>query len=167
MLMFDHAISSSGEPTVVDRRNDLYRVTLEGAHYYEIGRTLPLMVMGRGVVDLVTPTQLVINEYGTTVEFRRLNVVQRRLLTTKELELLGKILQMTEGTTPGFMRSDSDTQRTGMDAAMRMMVGSDRSARQIARGDDDDDDDRRGPSLVDMMKRSNPGMLFDDDDDRW
>lgn len=162
MLMFDHSIVSTGEPSAVDRRNDIYRTTLEGAHYFEIGKTVPLMVMGRGVVDLVNPTQLTINEYGTTVEFRRLYVTQRRILSNKELETLNKILQMTGGVTPGFMKSDGDTQRTGMDAAMRMMVGADRSARQIARGDDDDDD---GPSLVDMMKRSNPGMMFDEDSD--
>lgn len=164
MLQFDHVLFAT-DVSVVDRRDSIYKVTLEGQHYVELGVTIPLAVQGQGVIDLATPTEIVMNEYGTTIRFRKLNVVQRHLLSAKDLAVIGKAFQMGGGNYGGEMRrTDSDTQRTGMDAATRMMLGADRSARQIARGDEDDDD-RGGMSLTDMMRRSNPGMTFFDEDD--
>ena len=135
---------------------------LEGAQIFPIGKTMPLFIKGRceGLAKILSIT---IDAYGTTVTFNKIPLSDQ---IARSLERVYAMMGMHYGDA-NASRVDSDTERTGMSAAARMMMGDDRSPRQIARDavadDDDDEDDGRTPGIWDMMKAANPDDPFFDD----
>ena len=124
----------------------------------EIGKALPLVVDGK-FVDMVIPYEYHVSEHVTIIFFTYTHLD----LSEKAKRVITQVLGITSftGVTQQQARRDSDTGRTGMDAATRMMTGDYRTAREIGRDaqydanyEDDDDDDSE--SLFDMMRRSNP-----------
>lgn len=141
-------------------RNGL-KATVEGQVIFELGKAIPWFQEGNGCMGLAKPFEIHMNQYGTTVFFQFVEVPKD---VAKALYQYYCIVTGTGHS--GARRVDSETARTGMDAATRMMMGETRSPRQIGRdagrGFYDDDDD--GPEgIYEMMKRSNPGDSFFDD----
>ena len=131
-------------------------VSLDEVIYFEPGSVVPIIVPGTGCPGLAKIKSCSMKEYGTIVSFK---FVQDQ---NKYCEAYYHLYIISTGNNGGAMGSkvDSDTKRTGMSAAARMMMGVDRSAREIGRDQmrhrDDDDDDDDTEDLWSMMKRSNP-----------
>ena len=147
-------LSIEGRPTKVGSKS--YKMSMEGQWIAELNRPIPLMVNNR-VVDLVIPYEIHISQHLTIIFF---NVANLQLSDKAITTLTNALISMHEGYIPPTnTRQDSDTERTGMDAATRMMMGETRSARQIGRdaqyggGYDDDEEEE---DLYTMMKRANP-----------
>ena len=137
-----------------------YTATLEGTHLIAPGSTVPCIIDGQKCIGLAKIRELRLQEEITVVQFDLINLDEK---TEKALYKLC-VISTGKGGDANAPRVDSDTARTGMSAAARLMMGEDRSPREIARGKrrqkDDDDED----GIWEMMRRSNPGDSFFDDD---
>jgi hypothetical protein len=140
-----------------------YKSMVEGVQLYNIGVPIPL-ITHEGCSGVAVPYELHISEQGTIVFY---TMVNDDVFTEKDRKAFYSLYMVSMGRQKStyHQRQDRDTARTGMDAATRMMMGEERSARQIARGEQRDSKDK-GPGIWEMMRRSNPGdPLFDEDDD--
>lgn len=148
-----------------DSGRTAYKAILDGQQLFEIGKAIPTIKSGRGCIGFAVPYEIHINQHNTIVFY---TMVSDSAYGGKMLEQCYKMYMLHEGANANYsggFRQDSDTARSGMDAATRMMMGVDRSARQIARGDDMEEPDGYGrPSITDYMRQSNPGDPFFDDD---
>lgn len=137
-----------------------YTATLEGIHLIVPGTTVPCIIYGQKCIGLAKIKELKLQEEITVVHFDLIDLDEK---TAKALYKLC-VISTGKGGDANATRVDSDTARTGMSAAARLMMGEDRSPREIARGKrhqkDDDDED----GIWAMMKRSNPGDSFFDED---
>lgn len=138
-----------------------FNVTLEDLVLYTPGQSVPLISLGKVAhcAGLAKIKKIVISEYGTKVYFDVIDVDEKMAKALYRLYVI---------TTGGIMdanasRVDADTSRTGMSAATRLMMGENRTPRQIAKGQKRRDDDDEEDSIWGMMKRSNPGDSFFDD----
>ena len=147
-----------------DSGRTVYKAIVDGQQLFELGKPIPAIRVGNGCVGFAKPYEMHISQHSTIVFF---TMVNDNAYSNKMLEQCYKLYMLHEGANSGYSgghRQDSDTARSGMDAATRMMMGVDRSARQIARGDDMDEPDGGRPSITDYMRQSNPGDPFFDDD---
>lgn len=154
MFEISTILNVTSASSVYSRHNRTeYKSTLEGSHIFPIGEPIPLFVNGRcdGMAKIISFT---VDEYGTSVHYSKIQVSEK---LCRELERLYAMMGNRSGDA-NASRVDRDTERTGMSAAARMMMGSDRSARQIARDaeDDDDDDEDRPKGIWEMMRDANP-----------
>lgn len=131
-----------------------YESTLEGMQLFPIGKPIPLFIKGR-CEGMATISRVSMDAYGTVIVFTLVPVDDK---IARALERVYAMMGMHYGDA-NASRVDSDTDRTGMSAAARMMMGSDRSAREIARDtqeDYEDDDDDDPPGIWDLMRKANP-----------
>lgn len=131
----------------------IYESTLEGMQIFPIGKSIPLFIKGRceGMANI---SKVKMDMYGTTITFTLIPLEDK---LCRSLERVYAMMGLHYGDA-NASRVDSDTERTGMSAAARMMMGSDRSAREIARSAryDDDDEGDDPPGIWDMMRAANP-----------
>lgn len=144
-----------------------FKVVLDTCALYEINRPVPIIIPNVGCKGLAVPYELHVSANHTVIFYTKVKMDY----PAKVLDAWYKLYQISMGRLGGTgttNRQDRDTQRTGMDAATRMMIGESRSPRDIADderygyGDDDDDDDDHGPSILDFMRQANPGDRFFD-----
>lgn len=162
-MEFQQFIDASDEMTV-NRSSGQYKVIIDYPALFELNRAIPLIVPNRGCVGLGVPFEMHISASHTMVFYTKVKMDY----SEKVLNAWYLLYQISTGRKSGTgtaARQDRDTRRTGMDAATRMMMGEERSARDIARdsmggyGDDDDDDE---PSILDFMRQANPNDHFFD-----
>lgn len=142
-----------------------YKAMVQEQTVFTIGAAIPLIKERRGCVGVAVPYEIHINQYGTVVFF---TLIDSSLVSDKMKDHYYKLYVMQNdvaGMTserPAAYRADSDTQRTGMDAAARMMAGVNRDPDEIAEGRSIGRSGS-GSSLYELMKASNPGDPFFDD----
>lgn len=146
-----------------------YKASIQEQIFFNIGQALPAIVPGRGCIGIAVPYEFHVNQYGTIVFF---TLMDKNLVSSKMTDTLYKVWSIQNNGAIGYSsdrpvaatRQDSDTRRSGMDAAARMMAGIERdpddiaSGRQMPRGDDSEHS-----SIWDMMREANPGDSFFDD----
>lgn len=149
------------EERIVNRNSGQYKVLMDQPVLLELNKPVPLIVPNRGCIGLGVPFELHISASHTVIFYTKVKMDYNEK-TLAAWYLLYQIAMGRKGGAGTVTRQDRDTRRTGMDAATRMMMGEERSARDIAHdsmyGDDDDDDDE--PSILDFMRQANPGDSF-------
>ena len=139
-------------------RDKVYKVALGEQTIFEIGQAIPWICVGTGCLGIVQVFEFHVTQYGTTVFFTPLVMGSP---SDKLNRSLYQYYRMATGDTTDGGRVESDTKKTGVDSATRMLLGETRSAREIGRDahrgyDDYDEDDDDGDGIFDMLRKSNP-----------
>lgn len=160
-MEFQQFIDASEEMTV-NRSNGQYKVIIDYPTLFELNHAIPLIVPNRGCIGLGVPFEMHISASHTIVFYTKVKMDY----SVKVLNAWYLLYQISSGRKGGAgtaVRQDRDTMRTGMDAATRMMMGEERTARDIARDSMDGyDADDSGPSILDFMRQANPNDHFFD-----
>lgn len=142
------------------RQRGTFYAQMDDICIFELKESVPLIIENSGCAGLAIPYEFHVSANGTTVFF---TLVDEDVVTDKLKTALYRVYCLTHNIgTP--RKVDSDTVRTGMDAATRLLTGEARSARRIGRDaqrdsfydDDDDDDIVTSKSIYDLMREANP-----------
>lgn len=114
-------------------KNTLYSVRVTGVQFFKIGVPIPLITDGE-CTDLVIPKELHIDATSTAIFFNKVPVT----LSQKTAEAYETLYRLSTEGVASPIRHDSQRYRSGMDGAMRLMTGNNRSVEQIRRDHHDD-----------------------------
>ena len=113
----------------------IFSTFMEDSCVFELGEACPIIKPGKGCIGMGVPFEIHINQSGTIIFYTEVTggAAKDRDFLEAMYELWLVSVGDADMSRPAF-RTDADTSRTGVDAATRMMMGSARSASEIARG---------------------------------
>lgn len=112
----------------------IFSTFMDGQCIFELEEACPIIKRNQGCIGMGVPFELHINQGGTIIFYTELTggIASDRDFLDSMYDAW--LMSIGDNQNPGRGRTDRDTQRTGIDAATRMMMGTSRSAGEIARG---------------------------------